>query len=50
MARRSFADIVRGSVGVAAFVGLAVVLAGRATGNEHWYQNTYRIPFKCPNH
>lgn len=45
MVKKSFPEIVRGAVGVAAFAGLAVVLAGSISGNDHWYKNTYRKPF-----
>lgn len=41
MGRKSFGEIVRQSVGIAAFVGIAIVLAGNITGNPEWYQGSY---------
>lgn len=41
MGRKSFGEIVRQSVGIAAFVGIGIVMAGNITGNREWYHGSY---------
>ncbi len=43
MVQKTFGEIVRQSLGISSFIGIAIVLAGNLSGNPGWYQGSYGI-------